>query len=390
MRPQYVMLHFLMLLLALPGLGALQAARAAPEYRVTVVGPPDSRANGINNAGVVVGMYPANASLQRGFMSRGRGWIDLGAIGVSSSATAINDKGQIVGNWRTADGQGRGVIWYRGERRDIGKVPGSAGTRFRGINNAGYTVALAVVNDIQRSFLRTPGGAYHDLGDLSPVPTSITEGHAINNRSQITGASGEFSTPEIPFRAFLWTRGVLLDLGDAGLTPNEGNDINDRGQVTGYVAVSEDTHSRIAFIYTNGRLQDIDGRPAGSGRYSQGQGINNLGHAVGDSNHLSGWVYRGRRMQSINALIDPASGWRIQLPRDINDAGQIAATGERNGQLYAVRLDPIRPSLDAMPEIEADAGLPPLDPPLSLAQAAVEARLDAEAQAREIVHPVQQ
>ena len=381
---------FPLLMAAVLGFGGLQAAAAAPEYRVTVVGPPDSRANGINNAGVVVGTYPANVPVQRGFMSRGRGYIDLGAIGVSSSATAINDRGQIVGNWRTADGQGRGVIWFRGERRDIGKLPGSAATRFTGINNAGYTVALALRNDIQRSFLRTPGGAYLDLGDLSPVPVSITEGHAINNRNQITGASGEFSTPEIPFRAFLWTRGVMRDLGDAGLTPNEGNDINDRGQVTGYVAVPDDTHSRIAFIYTHGRLQDIDGRPAGRDRYSQGQGINNRGHAVGDSNHLSGWVYRGRRMESINALIDPASGWRIQLPRDINDAGQIAATGERNGQLYAVRLDPIRPSLDAMPDIDADAGLPLQDTPLSPGQAAEEARLDAEAQAREVVQPVRQ
>lgn len=382
----------LLLVLVLPGLGATHVARAAPEYRVTIVGPPDSRANAINNAGVIVGFYPANAAFSRAFLSRGRGWVDLGAIGVSSAATAINDHGQVLGNWRTADGQGRGVIWYRGERRDIGIVPGTTSARFIGINNAGYTVALARREGNERAFLRSPGGnAFQDLGDLSPVDPFITTARAINNRNQITGGSGELSTPEIPFRAFIWARGVMRDLGDAGSSPNEGNDINDRGQVTGYLGVAPGgPHDRIAFIYAHGRWQDIDGRPASGVRYSQGQGINSRGHAVGDSDHLRGWVYRGRPIQSLNALIDPASGWDIQLPRDINDAGQIAATAARNGQYYAVRLDPIRPSLEAMPDVEADADLPLLGTPLSPEAAAKEARLDAEAQAREVVHPVQQ
>lgn len=375
------------------GLGAMASSQAAPEYRVTVVGPPDSRANGINNAGVVVGTYPANATSTRGFLSRGHGWVDLPAIGTSSGAVAINDRGQILGNWRTAGGQGRGVIWFRGDRRDIGVVPGASATRYTGINNAGYTIAQANRDDGQLAFLRTPGGAFRNLGSLGTIDP-ITEAHAINNRNQISGASGEFSLPEIPFHAYIWTHGVLRDLGNYGLTPNEANDINDRGQATGYLAVPNGgAHARVAFIYTRGRLQDIDGRPSTVDRYSQGQGINNRGHAVGDSDFLRGWVYRGRRMQSLNALIDPASGWDIQLPRDINDAGQIAATAVRNGQYYAVRLDPIRPYLDAAPELdadEADADAPLLSTPLSAEEAANEARLDAQAQAREVVHPVQQ
>jgi len=349
--------HFFarLLVAAMCGLAAVHGAHAAPEYRVTFVGPPDSRANAINNAGVVVGTYPANAPSSRAFTSRGSGWVDLPAIGSASNATAINDRGQVLGNWSAADGQGGGVIWYRGTAHTIGTAPASASTRYVGINNAGYIVARAVVDGAERSFLRAPNGAFHDLGYL-PAIEPVTEVHALNNRNQATGATGAFSRPEMPFRAFLWTRGVMRDLGDFGSTPNEGNDINDRGQVTGYLAVpTGGAHDRVAFIYEHGRLRDIDGRPATGMRYSQAQGINNHGHAVGDSDHLSGWVYRGRRMQSINALIDPASGWNIQLPRDINDAGQIAATGARNGQYYAVRLDPVRPSLDAAPALDADA-----------------------------------
>ena len=345
------------------GMAAMQAASAAVEYRVTVVGPPDSRANAINNAGIIVGTFPANATFTRAFMSRGRGWVELGAPGVSTGANAINDRGEVLGFWRTPTGQGRGAIWYRGVQRDLGVVPGALGTSYVGIDNAGYTVVQATSGETTRSYLRAPGGALRDLGALFTT-NPLTEAHAINNRNQVTGAAGEFSRPETPYRAFLWARGVLRDLGDFGSAPNEGNDINDRGQVVGYLAVpTGGPHDRVAFIYTNGRLRDIDGRPASGFRYSQAQGINNYRHAVGDSDHLSGWVYRGRRMQSLNALIDPASGWNIQLPRDINDAGQIAATGARNGQYYAVRLDLIRPHLETAPALD-DADLPELLAPV--------------------------
>lgn len=75
-------------------LSAAGAAHAAPEYRVTIVGPANSEARDINRAGVVVGTYPVSSSATHGFINRGKGLIDLGALGGSSSnAVAINDKG---------------------------------------------------------------------------------------------------------------------------------------------------------------------------------------------------------------------------------------------------------------------------------------------------------
>lgn len=362
------------------------AAAAAPEYRVTIVGPPDSRAMAINQDGVVVGLYPGSTDATHAFKSRSRGWVGLDAPGVTSGAVSINDRGEVLGYWRAADGTWHGVVWHRGGRNELGFVPGTTSTVYVAINNAGYTVARAYKNEDYRSYLRAPNGNFQDLGSLG-TGEFITNATALNNRNQVTGGSSQFSLPEIPFNAFLWTRGVLRDLGNFGSAPNEGNDINDRGQVTGYLAVNAGgAHDRVAFIWSNGRLQDIDGRPRTGQIYSQGQGLNNLGHAVGDSDHLSGWVYRGKRMQSLNTLIDPALGWNIQLPRDINDAGQIAATGVHNGQYYAVRLDLIRPHLETPPVDEV--ALPNIS--LSPEQAAAEAKLDAEAQAREVVHPIQQ
>ena len=374
---------------------ATATAAAYPEYRVTVVGPPNSSAADINSAGVVVGSYRTGPTTTRAFLNRGAGVVSLGTLGgSSSSAVAINDKGQVLGNWTTSTNpQNRGFIYYHGRQRDIGTIPGRY-SFFSDINNAGYITAHgAVVNSFEgpHGFLRAPNGSFADLGHL-PVtePLTITTAVALNNRNQVTGESGPLTFPDQPLRAYVWTKGVLRDLGDLGTEPNGGLAINDRGQITGYASVLTGFRDQTAFLYSHGRLIDIDGRPATEPRFSAGTGINNLGHIVGTSNHLSGFVYRGKRMESLNALIDPRLGWNIDRPAAINDAGQIAATAVRNGVQYAVRLDLIRPHLEAAPQLDTDDEAGPLVRSLSPEQEAADARAEAEAESHEAVQAVRQ
>lgn len=385
-----------LLLLSLT-LSAAHAAPAYPEYRVTVVGPANSSATDINQAGVVVGTYPISPTATHGFINRGKGIIDLGTLGgTSSNAVAINDKGQVLGNWTSRSGQQRGYIYYQGRQRDIGAVRGRF-TTYTDINNAGYTTLFAgkpyPYDDAGvRSFLRSPGGTFRDIGRLMSDENapSVTLAMALNNRNHITGESGLGTVPEPLSHAFAWSGGVMRDLGDFGLdTRNAGNAINGRGQITGHMGVSEGMFGRIAFFYSNGRLIRIDNRPADetTDKSSAGTGINNHGHVVGTSDHLSGFIWRGRRMESLNALIDPRLGWDIANPRAINDAGQIAASATRGGVQYAVRLDLIQPHLLAAPELEADVSD---EQAVSPAQAAADAKLEAEAQLREVVKPVRQ
>ena len=344
-----------LLLLSLT-MGLAHAAPASyPEYRVTIVGPANSQPTDINNAGTVIGFFPTGSNITRGFVSHGKGYVVLRGLGTSSDARGINDKGEVVGNWTTKDGGPRGYIYANGRQRDIGMIQGRR-TIFVDINNAGYTIALVNPADplapSPRSFLRAPNGKAWDIGTV-PAENPVTIAQALNNRNQITGESGSLFFPEQPFRAFLWSQGVMRDLGDFGATPNVGMDINDRGQVTGSMAVPG-FHNQVAFIYSNGRLINIDPAPPTAERFSTGEGINNHGHVVGTSQQHGAFVYRGRRMESLNALIDRRSGWTISFPRAINDAGQIAAWGERKGVTYTVRLDLIRPHGMATPHIEAD------------------------------------
>jgi len=368
------------------------AAAAGPyaEYRVTVVGPADSTANGINKAGVVVGTYPAGASFHA-FLNRGKGLVDLGRLGLSSEAVAINDKGEVLGNWTTAGGQRRGFIYHAGRPRDIGVVPGTD-TRYTDINNYGYVTAIGNATSIEgsRSYLRDPRGKLTDIGNLPFEETTLNYARALNNRNQLTGESGPLTFPDQPLRAFIWSRGRMRDLGDFGFAPNGGVDINDRGQVTGFMSLPTGYRNRVAFLHHHGRLVDIDGRPDTVERSSVGLGINNHGHVVGASDHLSGFIYRGKRMQSLNALVDPRLGWDIWRPAAINDAGQIAATAYRKGVQYAVRLDLIRPSALAAPLLDRDDEDAALDKEVAPEAAAREARTDAEAQAREVARPVPQ
>jgi probable HAF family extracellular repeat protein len=373
-------------------LAAANAALAHPEYRVTIVGPANSYAYDINKAGVVVGAYPVAFNVYHAFLNRGTGMVDLGTLGgASSQARAINDKGEVLGNWVTGAGQSRGFIYYHGKLRDLRPIPGRS-TGFTDINNAGYITAVGTIPGSSlgsRSFLRAPDGSFRDIGNL-PADNPLTYAQRLNNRNQITGASGPLTFPDQPLRAFVWSKGVLRDLGDLGGEPNGGLAINDRGQITGYAFVPNGFRNQTAFLYSNGRLIDIDGRPPTAERFSAGTGINNLGHIVGTSNHLSGFIYRGKRMESLNALIDPKLGWNISSPQAINDAGQIAANAVRNGVQYAVRLDLIRPHLETAPALDTDGENGPIAQSLSPEQEAADARAEAEAESHEVVQPVRQ
>jgi probable HAF family extracellular repeat protein len=95
------------------------------------------------------------------------------------------------------------------------------------------------------------------------------------------------------------------------------------------------------------------------GTYSFANSINNSNHVVGSSNILGdagshAFLYADGGMTDLNSLIDPASGWTIHFAYDINDHGQIAATGCRAGECLPLRLDL---AVTAVPELSVWATL---------------------------------
>ncbi len=179
----------------------------------------------------------------------------------SGAATAINDRGQVVGISGTCDqAVGRftaahAVLWENGTVTDIGNLGGGHWNTPVAINQRGDVVGFASQpgddpNDPQlRAFLWTQQGGIQNLGTL---PGDVySEAHGINERRQVVGISCDAAGA---CRAFLWQRGVMKDL-NALVAPGYTNvlttaqDINDLGAITGR-AFDPETGERPTFVAT--------------------------------------------------------------------------------------------------------------------------------------------
>src|SRR4051812_43738035 len=75
---------------------------------------------------------------------------DLGTLGgASSSASALNDQGQVVGTSLTASGQAHAFLYSGGVMADLGTLAGQNYSRAQDINNAGNVVGASLVEDLQ-------------------------------------------------------------------------------------------------------------------------------------------------------------------------------------------------------------------------------------------------
>jgi probable HAF family extracellular repeat protein len=180
-----------------------------------------------------------------------------------SAATAINDKGQVVGisgicqNAVGAFSAKHALLWQDGQPTDLGDIGGHGWNTPTFINNQGQIVGFANASgDLVsgqlalkfHAFLWTKDRGMRDLGTLSG--DAISEALGINEIGQVVGVSygPGFSHP----RAFLWQNDVMTDLNSlvpAGstLTLQVAGDINDRGEITG-AALDSNTKTNPAFL----------------------------------------------------------------------------------------------------------------------------------------------
>jgi probable HAF family extracellular repeat protein len=178
----------------------------------------------------------------------------------SSAATAINDRGQVVGISGICDvavgrfSAAHAVLWEDGEVIDIGNLGGVAWNTPMAINNHGEVVGFSNYSAEDegafnaRAFYWSEETGIQDLGTLPG--DAISQALSINDRGQVVGQSctADFST----CRAFLWEDGVMLDLNALiGFGYDDhlyfANDINERGMITGQ-AVDAGSGDSVAFL----------------------------------------------------------------------------------------------------------------------------------------------
>ncbi|MGH2353357.1 MAG: hypothetical protein ACRDJN_17270, partial [Chloroflexota bacterium] len=177
-----------------------------------------------------------------------------------SAATAINNRGQVVGISGICDNAiGRfsaahAVLWEDGSVTDIGNLGGVSWHTPMAINQRGDVVGFSNPPGDEdggfkaHAFLWTKHGGIRDLGTLPGDSTSQALG--INGRGQVVG----LSCGETGCRAFLWQDGVMTDLNTlvAAGYPDHlvlAGDINDAGRITGQAADAntDETKAFVAF-----------------------------------------------------------------------------------------------------------------------------------------------
>ncbi|MFS8477971.1 MAG: hypothetical protein FWJ93_03195 [Micromonosporaceae bacterium] len=175
----------------------------------------------------------------------------------TSAATAINDRGQVVGiSGSCGDAVGsvsarHAVLWENGEPIDIGNLGGDSWNTPMAISNSGTVVGFGLdpAAGNLKGFIWTKKGGIAPLGTLAGDVSS--QGLGVNNKGQVVGLS---SGGHAGTRAFLWENGVLTDLNELVAGDFDGrlvyaNDINDRGVITGQ-AIDPATGQLVAFVAT--------------------------------------------------------------------------------------------------------------------------------------------
>lgn len=298
--------------------------------------------------------------------------VDLGALGGQESfATAINDRGWVVGSAETAAGTRHAFLWRDGVIRDLGTLPGRANSSASGINRRGdvagssdlratvwfdggqpvdldalgFAIGFATdINDARQvvglAGNTSPHGFIWENGaalDLGTLAGDATRPASINRRGEVVGDSMAFvSNAFFQMHPFLWQNGTLTDLGIPSAAENAAaSDINDKGWIVGSTFGNVPSHP---LLYRDGTMTDL-------GFAGSAAAVNNHGQIVG-SRCLDAplctlnraVLYEDGVVVDLNTLLPPESGWELVTALGINDHGQVVGSGRHNGASHAYRL----------------------------------------------------
>lgn len=319
---------------------------------------------------------------------------DLGTLGGSTSGVSgINASGQVAGySLISGDSIYHAVRWTGTTPTDLGTGT-STSYGWGGINASGQVAGFASAPGFNMHAVRWTGSIPTDLGTLGGNNSAA---NAINSSGQVAGNSQTIPNSSFPVHAVRWTGSTAEDLGTLGGNYSDAFSINDSGQVAGfsYIAGNSVNHAvrwtgttaealpGLGGAFSAGYGINASGQVAGQsylpgadnlchavvwtgmtladlgtlgGGNSWALSINNFGDVTGMSEDNSGqrvpFLYTGGIMYNLNSLLVPGSGiTNLSLLSvfggnitggNINDNGQIAATGTINGQTHALRLDPV-------------------------------------------------
>ena len=314
-------------LAALAALVVAGSASAATAYSVVDLGPSTDYAEGINGSGAVVGAGDQAFLYSEGILT----FLPPLASGTGGVALGINDRGDVVG-WSNTPDEQHAFLYRAGQIRDLGTLGGGFSIA-NDVNNLGHVTGVSMDAAFRTRPFVYVGGKMRALGFEGA-------GNAINNRGQVAGWFYPNPPSTFPLRAFLTNGAAKGDLGTLpGGSISIAEDVNDLGQGVGWSDSASSTEH--AFLYSGGVMSDL-GTLGGS--ISHAYSINKFGEVVGTARTTEGFdvafVWSGGVMRNLNDLIPPIAGGFLWDAHGINDSGQIAAYGLIDGDFHAFLLTP--------------------------------------------------
>jgi probable HAF family extracellular repeat protein len=260
----------------------------------------ESQAHGINNRGQVVGEAGALDGTRHAFLWEGGVMTDIGgALPPWNGAYAVNNHTQVIVNWGSGYSSG---LW------DNGVVTALGGVTAYAINDAGQIVGYPP------SFLWQNG--------VMTYPTLGLGGFRdINSLGQIAGATGLAPSGT---QAAVWDGQGVIKLGTLGGTYGYALALNDSMQVVGSSERAPGGDRELyAFLWQDGVMTDLSELAGASLGYFTVD-INNCGEVLFD-----GRIYHpDYGFRFLGELIPAELRWYRVYGEGINDAGQIAGTGQ--------------------------------------------------------------
>lgn len=249
--------------------------------------------------------------------------------------------------------QTRAVLWEKdGTMQDLGTLGGpDAYALF--VNDHGQVAGWSYTNSIVNPATGLP--TFHpyvwekekgmkDLGTLGGTIAQAVNG--MNQRGEVVGATT--MAGDQTHHPFLWDGNRLIDLGTFGGPNGEASWINEEGDVVGLAqrptSCSSGPGGGDAFLWSRGVLHDL-GATAGV-ENSEADFINSKRQVVGysfscDFSVLDAFLWEKGSIVDLNTLIPSNSGFYLWAAEFISDRGEIAALGSLpSGGNHVVLLIP--------------------------------------------------
>lgn len=265
------------------------------------VGTGQGEAYAINAAGSVVGYARDASSRPRAFLRDSTGVTDVGTLGgLTSYAYAVNAHGDVAGfSSLPGDDTTRAFLRHaNGVMENVGVLPGGKNSFAYGVTDSGWVAGQSYNSSGNvHAFLKPPGLTMADLGTLggsNSAAYAIKPGYGI----AVVGSAQTVGNAREPVCVWTWLRHAV-NLGTLGGNFGVAYAINSREEVVGAsLTAGGETHA--FYWYHSGPLYDLnDGIPADSGW------VLTEARAVSDNSVIVGWGYRNGEVHAFMLLPDP-------------------------------------------------------------------------------------